>query len=298
MKARASLGATAGSLPLPAQRRGLASAIAALRLTAYYALLAALASLFLMPFFWMVTTALKSDPEVMIYPIRWLPVDPQWSNFLRGWTAYPFDLFLRNTTIILVGSLLGELLSAALVAYGFARIRFSGRDVLFIVLLATMMVPPQVTLIPTFILFKYLSWLDTFYPLIVPGWFAPPFYVFLLRQFFLTIPTELEDAARVDGCSLRQILWHIIVPLVAPGMVASGILVFIYMWNNFIFALLLGGTEIQPVTVGILNYMGYDQIQYGRMAAASVITVLPEVIIGLAIQRYILKGLSSGSVKG
>src|SRR4030095_13764259 len=117
-----------------------------------------------------------------------------------------------------------------------------------------------------------------------------PFFIWLMRSHVAAVPNELEDAARVDGCSLPQILWHIVVPLVAPGMVASGILVFIYMWNNFVFALLLGGTEIQPVTVGILNYLGYDQLQYTRMAAASVICITPEIIAGMFIQRYILEG--------
>jgi multiple sugar transport system permease protein len=299
MKARASLGATAGSLPLPAQRRGVASAIAALRLTAYYALLAALAAVFLMPFFWMITTALKTDPEVMIYPIRWLPADPQWRNFLVGWTSYPFDLFLRNTTIILVGSLMGELLSAALVAYGFARIRFAGRDVLFMVLLATMMVPPQVTLIPTFILFKYLSWLDTFYPLIVPGWFAPPFYVFLLRQFFLTIPTELEDAARVDGASSLTIWWRMILPLSVPALVSVFIFSFMHHWNDFFGPLIyLSSKENKTLALGLSLFKDEYRTNWTLQMAVATAISLPPLALFFALQRYFVQGIALTGLKG
>lgn len=298
MKARASPGATAGSLSLPTERRGIALA-GALRLGAYYALLVALAMVFLLPFFWMVTTALKTDPEVMVYPFQWIPANPQWGNFWRGWTAYPFDVFLRNTVTILIFSLVGELLSAALVAYGFARIRFRGREALFMVLLGTMMVPPQVTLIPTFILFKQLNWLDTLYPLIVPGWFAPPFYVFLLRQFFLTIPTELEDAARVDGASSLMIWWRMILPLSVPALVSVFIFSFLYHWNDFFGPLIyLSSKENKTLALGLSLFKDEYRTNWTlQMAVASVIS-LPPLALFFALQRYFVQGIALTGLKG
>lgn len=152
-----------------------------------------------MPFFWLVTTALKSPEEVYMYPPKWIPSELHWENFAKAWTIQPFNVFLKNSLTVTVLCNIGQLISSSLVAYGFARFRFKGRDALFMVVLATMMIPWDVTMIPLYMEFNFLGWINTLKPLIVPSWFGSAFYIFLLRQFIMTIPTELEEAAKIDG---------------------------------------------------------------------------------------------------
>jgi multiple sugar transport system permease protein len=266
----------------------------------------------LFPLFWIVTTSFKREMDVFTQPPKLIGFEPTLSNYLTvlnleragqsantGATVSNFPAYFVNSLLIVGAAILLTVVAGTLASYALARYRFAGREQLALIVLVVRMIPLMTIIMPLYIIYRNWGLYNTYAGLIlVYQLIGLPFFIWLVRGHILSVPVELEDAARVDGCSLPRILWNIVIPLIAPGLVASAILVFIYMWNNFIFALLLGGTEIQPVTVGILNYMGYDQIQYGRMAAASVITILPEIIIGLAIQRYILKGLSSGSVKG
>lgn len=265
----------------------------------WYVALILLACAFLMPFFWMLSTALKQDPEVYLYPIRWLPAEPQWGNFIRGWTAYPFTLFLRNTLTILTFAVIGEMISASIVAYGFARIPFKGRNVLFIVLLATMMVPPQVTLIPTFILFRYLEWLDTFYPLIVPYFFGPPFATFLLRQFFLTIPHDLEDAARVDGASTLTIWRQIMLPLSVPALITVFIFAFMHHWNDFFAPLIyLSSKEHKTLALGLALFKDEYRTTWTLQMAVATMMSVPPLALFFALQRYFVRGIALTGIKG
>jgi multiple sugar transport system permease protein len=266
----------------------------------------------LWPLYWVFTMALKRESEVLVRPPKIFNFEPTLDNYATvlnlarsglatnaGAARSDFPAYFVNSIIIVGCSILITVVLGTLAAYALSRYRFFGREPLALLVLIVRMIPMMTVIMPLYVIYRSWGLYNTYHGLIlVYQLIGLPFFIWLMRSHVASVPIELEDAARVDGCSLWQILWHIIVPLVAPGMVASGILVFIYMWNSFVFGLLLGGTEIQPVTVGILNYLGYDQLQYTRMAAASVICITPEIIAGLFIQRYIIKGLSSGAVKG
>jgi multiple sugar transport system permease protein len=254
----------------------------------------------------------KRESDIFALPIKLFTFQPTIDNYLTvlnlsrigestntGAAVSDFPTYFVHSLIIVGSSILVTVVLGTLAAYALARYRFLGREPLAVLVLVVRMVPLMAIITPLYIIYHTWNLYNTYPGLIlVYQLIGIPFYIWLIRSHVLSVPRELEDAARVDGCSLPQILWLVVVPLIAPGLVASGILVFIYMWNSFIFALLLGNTAVQPVTVGILNYMGYDQIQYARMAAASVICITPEIIVGIFIQRYIIKGLSSGSIKG
>jgi len=266
----------------------------------------------LFPLYWVLTMSVKRESDIFALPIKLFSFEPTVNNYLTvlnlsrigesantGAAKSDFPAYFAHSLIIVGCSMVVTVLLGTFAAYAVARYRFVGREQFSVLVLIVRMIPLMAIITPLYIIYHTWNLYNTFVGLIlVYQLIGIPFYIWLMRSHILSVPRELEDAARVDGCSLLQILWLIVIPLIAPGLVASGILVFIYMWNSFIFALLLGNTAVQPVTVGILNYMGYDQIQYARMAAASVIVITPEIIVGIFIQRYIIKGLSSGSVKG
>jgi ABC-type glycerol-3-phosphate transport system permease component len=208
-----------------------------------YALLIMLSLLFVFPFFWMVTTALKPDYQVFLWPPQWIPQPAIWQNFITALSnpRLPFLLFFRNTMIIEVAVVTGRLLSCTMVAYGFARLRAPGKDLLFIILLSTLMLPSEVTMIPRFILFNKLGWVNTFLPLTMPNWFGEAYAIFLMRQFFLSIPTELEESARLDGANTLQVIRHVIVPLSIPALTVVAILTFKDNWNDFFNPLIYDG---------------------------------------------------------
>jgi ABC-type glycerol-3-phosphate transport system permease component len=252
-----------------------------------------LSVLFLLPFFWMVTTALKEPAQVFAYPIQWIPRPVVWRNFVDAWTVIPFTTFFKNTVVITVLSILGETLSSGLSAFAFARIPFRGRDALFIVVLATMMLPPQVTLIPTFIIFAKLKWVNTFVPLILPCYFSRPFFVFLLRQFFLTVPNDIEDAACVDGCGRFRMWWNIFVPLARPAFATVMIFSFINHWNDFFEPLIyLNSKSRMTMTLGLSLLRDAYSTQWHWMMAIAVLMVLPCLVLFFAFQRYFVQGIS------
>jgi multiple sugar transport system permease protein len=266
----------------------------------------------LFPLYWVVSMSFKQEIDIFAQPIKLFSFQPTINNYLNvlnlsragesantGAASSDFPAYFANSLIVVGCSIVVTVVLGTLAAYAIARYRFAGREQLAILVLIVRMIPLMAIITPLYVIYHTWNLYNTYQGLIlVYQLIGIPFFVWLMRSHILSVPRELEDAARVDGCSLLQILWLVVIPLVAPGLVASGILVFIYMWNNFIFGLLLGNTAVQPVTVGILNYMGYDQIQYARMAAASVICITPEIAVGIYIQRYIIKGLSSGSIKG
>ena len=223
----------------------------------------------------------------------------RWQNFSDGWSLYfPFTLFLRNSTIITAHNVIANLASCTLVAYGFARLRTRESDVLFALVLATMMVPEQVTMIPVYYLFTRLDWVNTFLPLTVPAWFGYPFFIFLLRQFFLTLPRELDDAARIDGCSTWGILYRILLPLSAPGLVASGIFSFTLAWNEFLLALVITmGQNTMTVPIKLSMMVVGDQYIWGQLMAGAVLGSVPIVILYVFFLDYYVSGLTAGAVK-
>jgi ABC-type glycerol-3-phosphate transport system permease component len=266
-----------------------------------YALVIPGALLLALPFFWMVSTALKDPKHIFIMPPQWIPNPIRWQNFIEGWTRYvPFTLYLRNSLIITIGNILGNLFSCTLAAYGFARLRARGKNVLFVLVLATMMLPNMVVLIPQYVLFSMIKWTDTFLPLMVPAWFGWPLFIFLLRQFFMTIPKEIDDAARIDGASTFGILWRIILPLSGPALATVVVFGFVGNWNNFLQPLIyLRDSELYTLALGLQRFQGVQgNMQFHYMMAVATLTVLPIIVLFLVAQRYFVQGIVMSGIKG
>jgi ABC-type glycerol-3-phosphate transport system permease component len=259
------------------------------------------AAVIMMPMVWMISTSLKRQMEVFVLPPKWIPNPPQWSNYPEIFRVASFGRYLLNSTIITSASIIGSVLSCSLAAYGFARLRFPGRDLIFILILSTLMLPESMTLIPRFIIFEKLGWLNTFKPLIVPSFFGSAFQIFLLRQFFRTIPVDLEDAARLDGAGTFRIFATIVLPLSKPALVTAAIFSFIFTWNDFIRPLLYLSTEEKyTVAIGLLNFTGSNRVgpQMHLLMAASFIATLPVLIVFLISQRLFVKGIVFSGMKG
>ena len=266
-----------------------------------YALLIILGVIFAFPFFWMVTSALKPQYQIFVWPPQWIPDPIMWENFAEalGNPLLPFHLFFRNTMIIEVAVLTGRLLSCTLVAYGFARLRAPGKNVIFAILLATLMLPAPVTMIPKFILFNRLGWVNTFLPLTVPHWFGEAYAIFLMRQFFMSIPRELEEAARIDGASTLQVIRYIIVPLSVPVLTVISILTFKDNWNDFMNPLIyLNNSRLYTLSLGLAFFNGQYDVQMNLLMAASVAIMLPILILFFFAQRAFVEGIALTGLKG
>jgi multiple sugar transport system permease protein len=256
--------------------------------------------LILLPVFWMLSTALKTRIEVAQFPPRWFPADPQWQNFPEALTFLPFNLYFRNTAIITAIVLVGDVLMNSIFGYAFARLRAPGKEVLFVLVLSTMMVPYQVLMVPQYVLFHSLGWVDTIRPLTIPAWFGSAFLIFLLRQFYRGIPTELDDAARIDGCGYISIWWRIMVPLSKSALAAAAIFSFTYNWNDFTAPLIyLNSPDKMTVAVGLASFRHrYGATPWNLLMAASLVAVLPCVILFFVAQRYFIQGIVVTGVKG
>ena len=264
-----------------------------------YVLLISGAVILMIPFFWMLSTSLKPLDEVYIYPIKWIPSKLVWQNYVEVFQRTPFARYLLNTAYISVVGIFGNLLGSSFAAFSFARLRYKGRDVLFLIMISTMMVPGWVTMVPTFILFKELGWLNTFKPILVPQFFAVPFYTFLLRQFFLGIPTELEDAARIDGATTLRIFAQIMLPLAKPALGTVAIFSFFSHWNELLGPLIyLQSQNKLPVSVGILSFRSEQYANFANMMAAACISMLPCLALFFFAQRLFIQGVVITGVKG
>jgi len=268
-----------------------------------FTLLTAGGVLFIVPFIWMVSASLKTRPQIFQFPVQWIPNPIDWTNYPEGLAFMGFLNCFRNSCIVTFGSVAGQLLSSAMVAYGFARLRFRGRGILFVILLATMMLPYPVTMIPKFMIFRSLGWIDTFAPLIVPTFFGAglsgAFYIFLLRQFFMTIPLELDDAAKIDGCSYWGIFWRIILPQTRAALGAIAIFSFMWNWMDFLGPLIyLNSLDNFTISLGLNQLVGYRYTQWGWMMAASVVAITPPVILFFVSQKYFIRGIVVTGVKG
>lgn len=266
-----------------------------------YALLIILGAIFVFPFFWMVTSALKPEYQIFVWPPKWIPDPIMWENFAKalGNPLLPFHLFFRNTMIIEIAVVTGRLLSCTLVAYGFARLEAPGKDFLFAILLATLMLPAPVTMIPKFILFNKLGWVNTFLPLTVPSWFGEAYAIFLMRQFFLSIPRELEEAARIDGASTIQVIRYIIVPLSLPVLTVIAILTFKDNWNDFMNPLIyLNNARLYTLSLGLAFFNGQYDVQMNLLMAASVAVLLPILILFFFAQKAFVEGVTLTGLKG
>jgi multiple sugar transport system permease protein len=267
-----------------------------------YLLLFALGLLMALPFLWMVSTALKPDALVFRIPPEWFPRPWVWRNFVDAMTilGHPVHLYAWNTTVIAVLGVVGVVISSSLVAFGFARLEFPGRDPLFVLVLSTMMLPFAVTMVPQFIFFQRIGWLDTYKPLIVPYWFGAPFHIFLLRQFFLTIPRDLDDIARVDGASSPRIYLSIILPLSKPALATVAIFAFVYHWNDLLWPLIvLASQEKWTLALFLASFQGYMiQPRWNLLMAASTVLVLPVLILFFFAQRLFIRGITLTGIKG
>jgi multiple sugar transport system permease protein len=293
------------SMPIPATttaapRRRLGEPI--LRAVTYV-LISAGAAVVLIPFLWMLSTSLKPERQLFAYPPQWIPNPIRWSNYADAWNALPFDRFLLNTVFMTVLAMFAELTTASIVAYGFARFRFPLRNTLFVLLLSTMMLPGILTLIPKFLMWREVDRIDTFAPMTVAAWFVwGPSFVFLLRQFFLSIPREIEEAAVIDGANVFQIFWQIMLPLVRPALLAIGVLSFQANWNNFEGPLIyLSTLEKYPMVLGLQFFgdtLSREAPKWHYMMAMSTMMAAPILALFFMAQRYFIEGLTVGSVKG
>ena len=264
-----------------------------------YLALGAVAAIFLLPLFWMFSSSLKPEWQVLANPPVWIPNPPRWQNYREALTYLPFGRYAINTLIISVGAIVGHVLSCTLVAYGFARLRAPGKDFWFLLVLSTLMLPYPVTMVPLFALFNALGWIDTFLPLIVPTFFGNAFYIFLLRQFFLTLPPELEDAAHMDGANTLQVLWYVILPISTPALATVVIFTFQATWNDFLQPLIyLQDQSKYTLTLGLNFFRGSFQVKWSYLMAASLVIMLPVVLVFFLAQRLFIQGIAMTGVKG
>lgn len=264
-----------------------------------YGTLIFLSALFIMPFYWTLITAVKDISELYQYPPVFWPSEWQWENFATAWFKQPFDIYLKNSVIVVVLSTFGQLLSSSLVAFGFARFKFKGRDATFILLLSTMMIPWDVKMIPLYMEFNMLGWINTLKPLIIPAYFADAFFVFLLRQYIMTVPIEIDEAARMDGANSWQIYWRIHLPLMMPALVLVGTFHFMNAWNDYLGPLIyLNDQSKYTLTLGLSMFKGLHETDITSIAAITVVLCIPPLILFFFAQRYIMDGAIGSSVKG
>jgi multiple sugar transport system permease protein len=264
-----------------------------------YLLLIIGAAVFILPFLWMVTTALKSDREMLRYPPDFIPTSFHWSNFAKAWDALPFTTFLCNTVLITVAAVAGNVLSCLVTAYAFARMRARGRNVMLGLLLATMMVPVEITIVPVFVMFTKLHLVNTFWPLILPAWFGSAYFTFLIRQFMMTVPRELDEAAKIDGASHLRILFRIIVPQIKPAIATVTAFSFISNWNNLLGPLIyLRDENKYTLALGLSLFQGQYTTQYNQMMAVSLLTLVPVIVVFLLAQRMFVRGVVLSGLGG
>lgn len=250
------------------------------------------------PFLWMIITALKTYPETIHVPPTFLPKNWQFQNFVKVFNQIDLLTYYKNTIIMVVGRTIGQLFLCSLTAYAFARMQFKGRNVLFVLVLALLMVPSQIVLIPSFVVMRQFGWIDTFYALIAPGIFSS-FGVFLLRQFFMAIPKELDESAKIDGCSYFGIYWRIILPLSKPAMVALAIFAIISTWNDFLWPLIVTNSDqMRVLSIGLASFQGQYVTDYPMLMTGGVLATIPMIIIFIFLQKYFIEGISLTGTKG
>lgn len=256
--------------------------------------------IYLVPIFWMFTTSVKDMSQVMAYPPVWWPNPPKWHNYIEAVNYIPFGQYTLNTIVIAAGNILGVLVSAPLVAYSISKIKWKGRDLLFLIILSTILIPFPVTMIPVFIVFSRLGWINTFRPLIIPSFFGGgAFNIFLLRQFFMTIPEELSDAARIDGASEFGIYSRIMLPLIKPILIVISLFTFLGSWNDFMGPLIYLQNEAKyTLALGLQMYRSTNYVEWPLLMAASTIVVIPTIIAFYFTQNTIVESVTLTGLKG
>jgi multiple sugar transport system permease protein len=264
-------------------------------------LILSLGGVFMMvPFLWMVSSSLKTLEEIYTFPPQFIPATLQWGNYIRAWTSVPFGKFFWNSTIVAGLVVLGQLLTCSMAGYAFGRLRFPGRDQIFLAYLATLMIPFAVIMIPLYVQMQYLGWIDTLWPLIVPAIFTP-WGTFLMRQFMVTLPRELEDAARVDGANFFTVYWLIILPLTRPALATLGIFTFLGSWNNFLWPLIvISSLDLKTIPLGLVAFQERQALKtpWELIMAAATFSILPILIVFIFGQKYYVRGIVTSGIKG
>lgn len=264
-----------------------------------YVILIAGAAAFALPFLWMVSISLREPAEVAAPGLHLLPSKIVWGNYARALTIMPFHLYLLNTLKVTILTVIGASLSSSIVAFAFARLKAPGKDTLFLIMLATIMLPAEVTMIPRFVIFRSLGWYDTLLPLVVPAFFGSAFYIFLMRQFFLTIPSDLEDAAKIDGCSTLRTYWQVFMPLSKPVMVTVAVFAFVAHWNDFMTPLIyLNSVDKRTLALGLATFQDVWGVDIVSLMAASTAVLIPVLAIFFLAQRYFVQGVVMSGMKG
>jgi len=257
----------------------------------------------LLPLIWLFSTSLKPKGMVFTYPPQWIPNPIRWQNYPEALTVMPFHIFFRNSIFYCGTIVIGQILVSTLVGYAFARLRFPGRELIFWLVLIRMMLPGTVLLVPSYVMFQKMGWINTYLPLIVPGWlpglYSSSFYIFLCRQFFMGIPLELDDAAKIDGAGPIRIWWQIILPLSRPVVATVAIFSFITHWNDFMGPLIyLEDMNLRPLALGLQSFQGAYTTEWHWLMAASTTMVVPVIILFFSAQRYFLRGISMTGITG
>ena len=264
-----------------------------------YAFLIFLAIVFMLPIFWMASTSLKMPRELMAWPPEWIPSNPQWGNYAEAFSKYPLARYMLNSAILVIANVIGEVISVPIIAYGFARFKFPFKNVLFILMLSMMMVPGHIKLIPLYVLYLRLDLIDTYWPLILPAFVGSPFFIFLMTQFMRTIPSELDDAARIDGAGNWGILYRIIIPLCRPALAVVVVFTFLWTWNDFLRPIIyLRDYESLPISVGLAFFQGRFGVEWHLFMGATLVSILPILVIYFVAQRHLIGGLASIGIKG
>ncbi len=264
-----------------------------------YLVMTALAAVFMVPLLWMISTALKSRWEVFAWPPQWIPMPAHWENFSLVFERVPLWRYTGNTVLLVVGNIIGQVLAVPLVAYAFARLRFPARNTLFFLMIATMMIPCQVTMIPLFTIFQRLRLTDTYVPLILPAFSGGPFFIFLMHQYIRTLPRDLDDAARMDGAGTWAILYRIILPLCKPPMTIVLVYTFWHTWNDFLHPLIyLNDVNKFTIQLGLAMFRGRFDVEWNLLMAATLLAVLPLLVVYFFAQRHLIGGIASVGLKG
>jgi multiple sugar transport system permease protein len=254
---------------------------------------------FLIPLFWAISTSLKPPSQVFQFPPRWIPDPILWENYPRLFQAGPYARFFLNSLLLVLFNVVGQSIAVSLVAFGFARLRFPGRHALFIIMLSTLMLPYYVTLIPQFVLFHQLGWVNTYLPLIVPAFTGSPFLIFLMRQYMMTLPLELDEAARIDGCNTFQLFWHVIMPLCIPALTVVVVFTVMDVWNDFFGPLIyLSDPESYTISLGLVLLQGRHGTDWPLLMTATVLSVLPLLLLYFFAQKQLIGGIASVGIKG
>jgi len=287
------------SADVPFARKGQALSLALIGRIAAYIVLIIGGITMVAPFFWMISTSLKNIATAQVFPPQLFPTNPLWSNYVEIFVRVPFARFILNSFEITLIGVAGQLITTSMAGFAFARLRFWARDFWFVILLSTLMIPNQVTLVPQYLIFKQLGWINTHLPLTVPFWFGGAFGTFLTRQFFLSIPQDLTDAAKVDGCNPLRMYWQISMPLAGPVLATLAVFTFMGRWNDLLGPLIyLNKIDLMTVTIGISYFTGQYYSDMPLVMAASLVSVLPTLVLFIVAQKYFVQGVVLSGLKG